>query len=150
MNGLLFNIPPSESPRLAWLRRNGVVTHAPGWIQPLSPHLKEWLSKHEFFISPPMHGEWDEYAVMHGARNIVGEGASISDAINDAVHRGAPDPGVHPCEAAMRCPQSGKWSAVSASTLASGDTEDEAIVALAKANGWRLWSETDWNDARKS
>ena len=62
------------------------------------------------------------------------------------------NPDIEPGE---ECPETGDtryawmaWTgdemgAMHADEIGFGDTEDEAIVALAKAKGWRLWSEQD-------
>ncbi len=140
MNDSLFDIPEQLSPRLAWLRANNVVTHPPGWTPTISASLKKWLTAHSFCVSPPLEGEWDEYAVMYGDGSIVTEGDSISDAIAKMVDR-IPDPGVHPDEARMPLPKLGKWSAVIGFKLAIGDSEEEAICALAQQLGLKLWNQ---------
>jgi len=43
----------------------------------------------------------------------------------------------------------GPWEAFTFSTanqICLGDSEDEAIFRLAKANNWRLWNEKLWNE----
>lgn len=137
----LLAVPEQLSPRLKWMQEHNIQTHPPGWIQKPSQKLMDWLTAKGIALSPPLEGEWDEWAVCD-ENTRCGEGRSISDALQSLFRHGGKDVGVHPEESRMNIAKAGEWSAVSGFKLESGVTEDEAIVALAKANGWKLWFES--------
>lgn len=132
----LLSVPEQLSPRLAWMKTNAVETHPPGWQYKPSAKLIEWLSARNITLSPPLEGVWDGWAVCDDSGR-VGEGGSISDALQGIFRHGEN----HPPEAGIQCAGWGQWSAVSGCSLASGATEDDAIAALAVKLGIRLWNE---------
>lgn len=92
-DGLLFPVVESLSPRIAWMRRHGVITFycAPGRCPAV------WLAGFQRW--------WPE---LGGVDFFAQEAACNGD-----------------------------------SRLGEGDTEEDALVALARAAGLRLWNEEE-------
>lgn len=135
---LLVDVPEQLSPRLRWMRKHGIQIYPPHSMPVLSDSLKDWFKNRDILISGS-DDEADYWCVDH--EQCFGDGATLSDALNDAVKNGASDPGAHPREASWNW-RAG-WLAVSrpGDVSANGDTEDSALVALARASGLKLWNE---------
>lgn len=76
MNDMLFDVPPQDSPRLAWMKRNGVLLdHCPEqepypWIAWLKEHGEEWtdaLARHGDFVFG--YGTTEDEAITDLARS---------------------------------------------------------------------------------
>lgn len=53
MSDLLFDCPPSLSPRLAWIAAHSIIILPPGTAPELSQTMNDWLKKNNVSVSLP-------------------------------------------------------------------------------------------------